>query len=80
MASAVTRIVGLIAIRMAEAVDCAGCRVGRCRVGRMIAVAFVAWVSWNSVSLRSSSLMHLLRRHAQRHVCRHGVASPAAQR
>lgn len=80
MASVLTRIAGLIAIRMAEAVDGAGCHLGWYRVGRMIAVAFVAWVTWVSVSLCSSSLMHLLRCHAQRHVCGHGVTSPAAQR
>ena len=70
---------------MAEAVGCVRHHLGRCLVGGMIAVVFVAVVSLMplmSISFfrRRRCLMHLLRRHAHSHVCRHSVAGPAAQR
>ncbi len=77
MPSAVTSIVSLIAIGMAEAVGCVGRHFGLCLVRCMIAVTFVTKMS---ISLFSrSSLMHLLCSGTHRHVRRHGVAGPAAQ-
>ncbi len=75
----------LVAIGMAEVVDGVGRHRKRCFIGRMITVAFFEGLSvvgrmpMTGIRLfgRHRSLMH---RHAHSHVCRHGVASPAAQR
>ena len=74
-----TRMVCLIAVGMNEAAGCAGRHFGQSLVVRMIAVVFVALVTLMTISL-CSRLMHLLCSGTHSHVCRHGVASPAAQR
>jgi hypothetical protein len=84
MSSAVTSIVSLIAIGMAEAVRGVRRQMERCLVGGMIAVVFVALVTLMplmgiSFFWRRRSQMHLLHRAVQCHLCRHGIAGPAAQ-
>ena len=72
----------LFAIGMAEAVGRVGHHFGRCLVIGMIAAACVALVALMGISfcVHRRCLMPLLRRDIHSHVCRHGVASPAAQR